>query len=235
MAVKGKRAKTNRSKINRAVAYPLREAIELVKKTANTKFDETVDVAFRLNVDPRHSDQQVRGATPLPHGTGKKIRVLVFAQGDKAQEAKDAGADYVGGEELVDKIKDEEWFEFDITVATPDMMKHVGKIGKQLGTKGLMPNPKVGTVTMDVGRTVQELKAGRVQFRVEKAGIVHAIIGKASFEVEKLQENFLTLYDAIMKAKPPATKGTYIKSIALSSTMGPGVKVDPVSLEIPAK
>ena len=232
MAEKGKRAKENRSKVDREVNYPLREAIELVKQTAGAKFDETVEVAFKLGVDPRHSDQQVRGAIPLPHGTGKKIRIAVFAVGEKAHEAEAAGADFVGGEELVGKIKDESWFGFDATVATPDMMRHVGKIGKLLGTRGLMPNPKVGTVTMEVEKTVKELKSGRVQFRVEKAGIIHAIIGKASFEPDMLFENFMALYEAILKARPAAAKGAYFKSISLSSTMGVGIRIDPISIEI---
>ncbi len=192
--------------------------------TAKAKFDETIEASVRLGVDPRHADQQVRGAVVLPHGTGKKVRVLVFAKGDKAREAQEAGADYVGDEDLVKKIQTENWFEFDVCVATPDMMGVVGRIGRVLGPKGLMPNPKSGTVTMDVAKAVADIKAGKVEYRVDKTSIVHCPIGKASFGVEKLEENFMTLMDAIVKAKPSAAKGTYLKSVVLSATMGPGVK-----------
>jgi len=213
------------AKVDRSRNYALKEAIDLVKSAAYTKFDETVDVAVRLGVDPRHADQMVRGAVVLPNGLGKTVRVLVFAKGEKEKEARDAGADYVGAEDLVAKIQ-EGWFEFDTAIATPDMMGVVGKIGKLLGPRGLMPNPKVGTVTFDVGRAVKESKSGKVEFRVEKAGIIHAPVGKVSFEQDKLRENILALVDALIKAKPVAAKGTYVKKISLSSTMGPGVRVD---------
>jgi large subunit ribosomal protein L1 len=220
-----KKLKTAAALVDRSKNYPLQEGIELVKNAAYAKFDETVDVAVRLGVDPRHADQMVRGAVVLPNGLGKDVRVLVFAKGEKEKEAKDAGADYVGAEDLVTKIQ-EGWFEFDTAIATPDMMGVVGKIGKLLGPRGLMPNPKVGTVTFDVGRAVKESKSGKVEFRVEKAGIVHAPVGKASFNADFLKENLLALVDALVKAKPSAAKGTYIKKICVSSTMGPGVKLD---------
>ncbi len=213
------------AKVDRTRNYALKEAIELVKSAAYTKFDETVDVAVRLGVDPRHADQMVRGAVVLPNGLGKNVRVLVFAKGEKEKEARDAGADYVGAEDMVAKIQ-EGWFEFDTAIATPDMMGVVGKIGKLLGPRGLMPNPKVGTVTFDVGRAVKESKSGKVEFRVEKAGIIHAPVGKVSFAEDKLRENILALVDALVKAKPVAAKGTYVKKICVSSTMGPGVRVD---------
>lgn len=213
------------SKVDRSQVYPLKAAVEVVKDSAYAKFDETVDVAVKLGVDPRHADQMVRGAVVLPNGLGKNVRVLVFAKGEKEKEALDAGADYVGADDLVTKIQ-EGWFEFDTAIATPDMMGVVGKIGKLLGPRGLMPNPKVGTVTFEVGRAVKESKAGKVEFRVEKAGIVHAPIGKASFDAEKLQGNLVALVEALVKAKPSAAKGTYIKKISLSSTMGPGINLD---------
>lgn len=213
------------AKVDRSRTYPLVEGIESVKSVAYAKFDETVEVAVRLGVDPRHADQMVRGAVVLPNGLGKDVRVLVFAKGEKEKEAREAGADHVGAEDLVAKIQ-EGWFEFDTAIATPDMMGVVGKIGKLLGPRGLMPNPKVGTVTFDVGRAVRESKAGKVEFRVEKAGIVHAPVGKASFEADKLKENLLALVEALVKAKPSAAKGTYIKKISLSSTMGPGLNLD---------
>jgi len=213
------------AKIDRSRTYPLVEGIESVKSIAYAKFDETVEVAVRLGVDPRHADQMVRGAVVLPNGLGKDVRVLVFAKGEKEKEARDAGADHVGAEDLVAKIQ-EGWFDFDTAIATPDMMGVVGKIGKLLGPRGLMPNPKVGTVTFDVGRAVKESKAGKVEFRVEKAGIVHAPVGKASFDADKLKENLLALVEALVKAKPSAAKGTYIKKISLSSTMGPGLNLD---------
>ena len=205
--------------------YELREAIELVREIRFAKFDETVEIAMRLGVDPRHADQMVRGAVVLPNGLGKTVRVLVFAKGEKEKEALEAGADYVGADDFIAKIQ-EGWFEFDTAIATPDMMGVVGKIGKLLGPRGLMPNPKVGTVTFDVARAVQESKAGKVEFRVEKAGIVHAPVGKVSFEAEKLKGNILALVEALIKAKPSAAKGNYLKKITVSSTMGPGIKLD---------
>lgn len=213
------------SKIDREKVYPLKAAIGVVKDASYAKFDETVDVAVKLGVDPRHADQMVRGAVVLPNGLGKDVRVLVFAKGEKEKEALDAGADYVGAEDLVAKIQ-EGWFDFDTAIATPDMMGVVGKIGKLLGPRGLMPNPKVGTVTFDVGRAVKESKAGKVEFRVEKAGIVHAPVGKVSFELEKLEGNILAIVEALVKAKPSAAKGTYIRKISVSSTMGPGINLD---------
>src|SRR5512136_3465791 len=220
-----KKLKAALAKIDRTRNYALKEAIELVKSASYAKFDETVDVAVRLGVDPRHADQMVRGAVVLPNGLGKDVRVLVFAKGEKEKEALEAGADYVGADDFIAKIQ-EGWFEFDTAIATPDMMGVVGKIGKLLGPRGLMPNPKVGTVTFDVGRAVKESKSGKVEFRVEKAGIIHAPVGKVSFDAEKLKENILALFDALMKAKPAAAKGTYVKKVSLSSTMGPGVRVD---------
>lgn len=214
-----------KAKVDRTRTYALKEALSIVKDASYAKFDETVDVAVRLGVDPRHADQMVRGAVVLPNGLGKEIRVLVFAKGEKEKEAREAGADYVGGEDLVAKIQ-EGWFEFDTAIATPDMMGVVGKIGKLLGPRGLMPNPKVGTVTFEVGKAVRDSKAGKVEFRVEKAGIVHAPVGKRSFEQDKLSENILALVDALMKAKPSAAKGTYLKKISISSTMGPGINLD---------
>lgn len=214
-----------RGKVDRARMYPLQEAIEIVKDASFCKFDETVDLAVRLGVDPRHADQMVRGAVVLPNGLGKEVRVLVFAKGEKEKEAREAGADYVGAEDLVAKIQ-EGWFEFDMAIATPDMMGVVGKIGKLLGPRGLMPNPKVGTVTFDIDRAVKECKAGKVEYRVEKAGIVHAPVGKLSFDTEKLRENILALVEALVKAKPSVAKGTYLKKISISSTMGPGVTLD---------
>ena len=209
--------------------YPLSEAVELIKAGIAPKFDEAVDMAINLGVDPRHADQMVRGAIVLPHGTGSDVRVLVFAKGDKEHEAREAGADHVGAEELAKKIQDEGWLEFDRVIATPDMMGVVGRLGRVLGPRGLMPNPKLGTVTPDVGRAVSEQKAGKVEFRVDKAGIIHCPIGKRSFEVAKLVGNAAALMDAINKAKPAASKGTYVKSVAVSTTMGPGIKIDPGS------
>jgi len=225
MSKLAKKMSASAAKVDRSKSYPLQEGLELVKGAAFAKFDETVDVAVRLGVDPRHADQMVRGAVVLPNGLGKDVRVLVFAKGEKEKEARDAGADYVGADDLVAKIQ-EGWFEFDTAIATPDMMGVVGKIGKLLGPRGLMPNPKVGTVTFDIGRAVKESKSGKVEFRVEKAGIVHAPVGKASFAADTLKENLLALVDALVKAKPSAAKGTYIKKISLSSTMGPGVRLD---------
>ena len=210
--------------------YDTEEAISLVKKTAVAKFDETVEAHIRLGVDSRHADQQVRGAVVLPHGTGKKVRVLVFAKGDKLTEAEAAGADFVGGEDLIPKIQNDNWFEFDVVVATPDMMGVVGRLGRVLGPKGLMPNPKAGTVTMDVTKAVQDIKAGKIEYRLDKNNIIHVPVGKASFTEEQLVDNFTTLMDAVVKAKPAAAKGTYLRSVTLAATMGPGVKVNTVKL-----
>ncbi|WP_408863273.1 50S ribosomal protein L1 [Aneurinibacillus thermoaerophilus] len=220
--------------IDRNVAYEIEEALELVKKASKAKFDETVEVAVRLGVDPRKNDQQIRGAVVLPHGTGKTQRVLVFAKGEKAKEAEAAGADYVGDEEYVNKIQ-EGWFDFDVVVATPDMMGTVGKLGRVLGPKGLMPNPKTGTVTFEVEKAVKDIKAGKIEYRTDKAGNIHAPIGKVSFEVSQLADNLRTLLDALLKAKPAAAKGTYMKNITVSSTMGPGVKVNTLKITASAK
>ena len=216
--------------VDRATQYDVAEAISLVKKTAVAKFDETVEANIRLGVDGRHADQQVRGAVVLPHGTGKTVRVLVFAKGDKVAEAEAAGADFVGGEELIPRIQNDGWFDFDVVVATPDMMGVVGRLGRVLGPKGLMPNPKAGTVTMDVTKAVNDIKAGKIEYRLDKANIIHCPVGKASFTEEQLTENFNTLMDAIIKAKPASAKGTYMKSVTITSTMGPGVKVNPLKL-----
>ena len=212
--------------VDRATLYSAEEAVSLVKKTATAKFDETVEAHIRTGCDGRHAEQQIRGAVVLPHGTGKTVRVLVFAKGAKATEAEAAGADYVGGEELIPKIQNQGWFEFDVVVATPDMMGVVGRLGRVLGPKGLMPNPKAGTVTMDVAKAIAEIKAGKIEYRLDKTNIVHVAIGKVSFEEEKLADNFKAVMEAIVKAKPSALKGQYIKNITLTSTMGPGVKVD---------
>ena len=216
--------------IDRATLYDAADAVALVKKTAVAKFDETIEAHIRTGCDGRHADQQIRGAVILPHGTGKKVRILVFAKDAKAEEAKAAGADYVGGEELIPKIQNENWFEFDVVVATPDMMGVVGRLGRVLGPKGLMPNPKAGTVTMDVTKAVQEIKAGKIEYRLDKTNIIHVPVGKASFTEEQLADNFQTLIDAINKARPAAVKGQYLKSVVLTSTMGPGVKVNPMKL-----
>ena len=221
----GKKYLESRKKVNREAKYSLDEALDLLKGTAYAKFDETVEVAMRLGVDPKYPDQQVRGSVVLPNGTGKKIRIVVFAKGEKEKEAQEAGADVVGSDDLVAKIQGG-WLEFDKAVATPDMMGAVGKLGKILGPRGLMPNPKVGTVTFDVGKAVRDLKGGKVEFKVDKTGTLHSGIGKISFGRDKIRENFLAFYEAIMKAKPPAAKGTYVRSIALSSTMGIGVKLN---------
>lgn len=225
MPKRGKKYKEAITKFDRLKFYDLEEAIELAKSVAFAKFDETVDAAIKLGVDPRHADQMVRGSVTLPHGTGKQVRVLVFAKGDKAKEAQEAGADYVGDSDLVSKIQGG-WFDFDKVVATPDMMAEVGKLGKVLGPRGLMPNPKVGTVTNDIKKVVTDLKAGMIQYRVDKAGIVHAPVGKKSFETKKLAENFMVLLESLVKAKPASAKGQYVRSITISTTMGPGVKVD---------
>ncbi|SHK31475.1 LSU ribosomal protein L1P [Anaerobranca californiensis DSM 14826] len=225
MAKKGKRLLEASKIYDKETLYSTTEALELVTKMASAKFDETVEAAIRLGVNPKHADQQIRGAVVLPHGTGKSVKVLVFAKGEKAKEAEEAGAEYVGAEDLVNKIQ-QGWLDFDVVVATPDMMGVVGKLGRILGPKGLMPNPKTGTVTMDVAKAVKDIKAGKIEYRVDKAGIIHAPIGKVSFGVEKLRDNFNALLDALIKAKPASAKGQYLKSIALSSTMGPGVKVN---------
>ncbi|WP_038068525.1 MULTISPECIES: 50S ribosomal protein L1 [Thermoanaerobacterium] len=213
--------------IDKTRLYDANEAVDLVLKTAKAKFDETVDLSVRLGVDPRHADQQVRGTVILPHGTGKTVRVLVFAKGDKAKEAEAAGAEYVGAEELVTKIQNENWFDYDVVIATPDMMGVVGRLGKVLGPKGLMPNPKAGTVTFDIEKAVKDVKAGKIEYRVDKNSIIHVPIGKVSFGQEKLVENFKTIMDAIIRSKPAAAKGQYLRSVVLSSTMGPGIKVNP--------
>ena len=211
--------------IERGNLYDKEEAVALVKKSAVAKFDETIEAHIRTGCDGRHADQQIRGAVVLPHGTGKKVRILVFAKDAKAEEAKAAGADYVGAEDLIPKIQNEGWFEFDVVVATPDMMGVVGRLGRVLGPKGLMPNPKAGTVTMDVTKAVNDIKAGKIEYRLDKTNIIHVPLGKASFTEEQLADNFQTLIDAIMKAKPAAVKGQYLKSVTLTSTMGPGVKI----------
>ena len=216
--------------IERGNLYDKEEAVALVKKSAVAKFDETIEAHIRTGCDGRHADQQIRGAVVLPHGTGKKVRILVFAKDAKAEEAKAAGADYVGVEDLIPKIQNEGWFEFDVVVATPDMMGVVGRLGRVLGPKGLMPNPKAGTVTMDVTKAVSDIKAGKIEYRLDKTNIIHVPLGKASFTEEQLADNFQTLIDAIMKAKPAAVKGQYLKSVTLTSTMGPGVKINPAKL-----
>ncbi|BDF35516.1 50S ribosomal protein L1 [Lachnospiraceae bacterium] len=216
--------------IERGTLYDKEEAVSLVKKTAVAKFDETIEAHIRTGCDGRHADQQIRGAVVLPHGTGKKTRILVFAKDAKAEEAKAAGADFVGAEELIPKIQNENWFEFDVVVATPDMMGVVGRLGRVLGPKGLMPNPKAGTVTMDVAKAVQEIKAGKIEYRLDKTNIIHVPVGKASFTEEQLADNFQTLIDAINKARPAAVKGQFLRSVTLTSTMGPGVKINPAKL-----
>lgn len=225
---RGKRYLESVKLVDKTKLYDPDEALELVQKTASAKFDETVEVHMRLGVDSRYADQQVRGAVVLPHGTGKAVKVLVFAKGDKVKEAEEAGADYVGAEDMVEKIQNENWFEFDAVVATPNMMGVVGKIGRILGPKGLMPNPKAGTVTMDIGKAVTDIKAGKIEYRLDKANIIHCPIGKVSFGSDKLTDNYRTLVEAIIKAKPPAAKGQYLRSVVLSSTMGPGIKINPL-------
>jgi len=222
---RGKKYKESAKLVDRTNLYDPSEAMDLVVKTAKAKFDETVEVHIKLGVDSRHADQQVRGAIVLPHGTGKVARVLVFAKGDKLAEAEAAGADFVGGDELIPRIQNDNWFDYDVVVATPDMMGVVGRLGKVLGPKGLMPSPKAGTVTMDVAKAVAEIKSGKIEYRLDKTNIIHCPIGKVSFGAQKLQENFKTLLDAIVKAKPAAAKGQYIKSCAVASTMGPGIKI----------
>lgn len=226
MPSRGKKYKESIKLVDRQKRYDnIQEAMELVKKMTTTKFDASVDVAVRLGVDPRHADQMVRGAVVLPHGIGKTVRVVVFAAGEKEKEAREAGADFVGADDLVQKIS-EGWLDFDKAIATPDMMGKVGRLGRVLGPRGLMPNPKVGTVTMDVARAIKETKAGRVEFRVERAGIIHAPVGRVSFDADKLAENMRALMDTLIKLKPASTKGTYVKSVTISSTMSPGVKMD---------
>jgi large subunit ribosomal protein L1 len=234
MSTRGKKYEEAKKRIDRNKRYDLEMGIQILKETAKAKFDESVDMAIRLGVNPKHSDQMVRGTVALPHGVGKAVRVLVFAKGEKEKEARDAGADFVGADDLVEKITGG-WTDFDKAIATPDMMGTVGRLGKILGPRGLMPNPKVGTVTFEVSRAVKELKAGRVEFKVEKTGIVHTSVGKASFAPEKLKENVLALMDVIIRAKPASSKGTYLKSIAISTTMGPGIKLDPNDLKVVAK
>ncbi|MGN7386238.1 50S ribosomal protein L1 [Sporosarcina sp. SAFN-015] len=231
MAKRGKKFTEAAKLVDRTQVYDLKEAIELAKKTSTVNFDATVEVAFRLGIDTRKNDQQIRGAVVLPNGTGKTQRVLVFAKGEKLKEAEAAGADFAGDAEYITKIQ-QGWFDFDVIVATPDMMGEVGKIGRVLGPKGLMPNPKTGTVTFDVAKAVAEIKAGKVEYRADKAGIIHAPIGKASFDNEKLEENFKTVFETIQKAKPAAAKGTYMKSVNVTTTMGPAVKIDPSSVVI---
>jgi large subunit ribosomal protein L1 len=226
----GKKYVESAKLIDKNTLYNPAEALELSVKTAKANFDETIELHVRLGVDPRHADQQVRGAVVLPNGTGKTVRVLVFAKGDKAKEAEAAGADYVGAEDLVQKIQSENWFDFDVVVATPDMMGVVGRIGRVLGPKGLMPNPKSGTVTFDVAKAIAEIKAGKVEYRVDKTSIVHCPIGKKSFGGEKLKENFHALMEALIKAKPAAAKGQYVRSVTVSSTMGPGAKINPTKV-----
>ena len=227
---KGKRYVESAKLVDRATLYDVDEAVSILKKTANAKFDETIEAHIRLGVDGRHADQQVRGAVVLPHGTGKTVRVLVFAKGDKVAEAEAAGADFVGGDELVPRIQKEGWLDFDVVVATPDMMGIVGRLGRILGPKGLMPNPKAGTVTMDVTKAINDIKAGKIEYRLDKSNIVHVPVGKASFTEEQLADNFHTLIGAINKAKPAAAKGQYLKSVVVTSTMGPGIKLNTVKL-----
>jgi len=226
----GKRMKAGVALIDRSKSYPLSDAVSLLKSLPPTKYDESVDLAINLGVDPKHADQMVRGSIVLPHGTGKSLRVLVFAKGDKEKEAREAGADYVGAEDLAKKIQDEGWLDFERVIAAPDMMGVVGRLGKVLGPRGLMPNPKLGTVTANVGQAVRETKAGKVEYRVEKAGIVHVAIGKRSFSPEALVANAAAILDAVLRAKPAASKGTYMKKVTISTTMGPGIRIDPSSV-----
>ncbi len=227
---RGKKYLEKATLVDRSVLYDVNEAFELIQKTTVAKFDESVEAHIKLGVDSRYAEQQVRGAVVLPHGTGKKIRILVFAKGPKATEAEQAGADFVGAEEFIPKIQNENWFDYDVVIATPDMMGIVGRLGKLLGPKGLMPNPKAGTVTMDVEKAVKEIKAGKIEYRLDKSNIIHVVIGKISFGTEKLKENFNTLINAIIKARPSAAKGQYLRSVAIASTMGPGIKLNPLKI-----
>lgn len=227
---RGKKYLEKAKLVDRSVLYDVNEAFELIQKTTVAKFDESVEAHIKLGVDSRYAEQQVRGAVVLPHGTGKKIRILVFAKGQKATEAEQAGADFVGAEEFIPKIQNENWFDYDVVIATPDMMGIVGRLGKLLGPKGLMPNPKAGTVTMDVEKAVKEIKAGKIEYRLDKSNIIHVVIGKISFGAEKLKENFNTLINAIIKARPSAAKGQYLRSVAIASTMGPGIKLNPLKI-----
>lgn len=229
MKTKGKSFNARLEKVDKTKFYPMKEAFSLVRDTARSRFDETVDIAVKLGVNPKHSDQMVRGTVALPHGTGKTVRVLVFAKGEKEREARDAGADYVGAEDLAAKIR-EGWLDFDRVIATPDIMGVVGALGKILGPRGLMPNPKLGTVTFDLDRTIKEIKGGKIEFRTEKAGIVHAILGKASFDADKLYENASAFFETLYKLKPSASKGQYMRGATISTTMGPGIKLDPVEI-----
>ena len=230
MPKRGKKYQDSVKEFDRTELFDVDHAMDLITKTAKAKFDETVEVHIRLGVDGRHADQQVRGAIVLPHGTGKTKKVLVFAKGPKATEAEEAGAEFVGAEEMAQKIQSENWFDFDVVIATPDMMGVVGRLGKILGPKGLMPNPKSGTVTMDVAKAIQEVKAGKVEYRLDKSNIIHTPVGKASFGAEKLTENFNALIGAVVKAKPAAAKGQYLRSVTVASTMGPGIKINPAKL-----
>ena len=230
MPKRGKKYQDSVKEFDRTELFDVDQAMDLIAKTAKAKFDETVEVHIRLGVDGRHADQQVRGAIVLPHGTGKTKKVLVFAKGPKATEAEEAGAEFVGAEEMAQKIQSENWFDFDVVIATPDMMGVVGRLGKILGPKGLMPNPKSGTVTMDVAKAIQEVKAGKVEYRLDKSNIIHTPVGKASFGAEKLTENFNALIGAVVKAKPAAAKGQYLRSVTVASTMGPGIKINPAKL-----
>ncbi len=227
----GKKFKAAAALVDRTKSYGIKEAVGLAKKTARTKFDETVDLAVNLGVDPKQADQMVRGTVVLPHGTGKKVKILVFAKGEKEKEARDAGADYVGSDDLAEKIQKEGWTDFDTVVATPDIMGLVGRLGKVLGPRGLMPNPKTGTVTFDVAKAVKEIRAGKVEYRVEKAGIVHVPVGKASFDENKLEDNAKAVLESILKAKPASSKGKYLKNATISTTMGPGIKMDTAAIE----
>jgi large subunit ribosomal protein L1 len=227
---KNKRFQAAAAAVDPAKSYSLTDAVALLKDASGPKFDETIDLAMNLGVDPRHADQMVRGAIVLPHGIGKSTRVLVFAKGGKENEAREAGADFVGGEDLAKKIQDEGWLDFERVIATPDMMSVVGRLGKVLGPRGLMPNPKLGTVTMDVGNAVRENKAGKIEYKVDKAGIIHAVVGKRSFDAQKIVDNAAALIDAIIRAKPASAKGIYLKKITISTTMGPGIRIDPATL-----
>ncbi|MCI0453442.1 MAG: 50S ribosomal protein L1 [Candidatus Dadabacteria bacterium] len=227
---RGKKYLEARKKVDLAKLYDVKEAIKLAEETKIAKFDETIDLSVKLGIDPRQADQQIRGAIVLPHGTGRSVRVLVFAKGEKAKEAEEAGADYIGAEDLIDKISKENWLDFEVTIATPDVMNLVGKLGKVLGPRGLMPSPKVGTVTFEVSKAVKEAKAGRIEIKNDKGGVLHIPVGKVSFGSSKLRENFLVLMDTITRMKPSTSKGTFIKKVVLSTTMGPGIKVDPLSI-----